>query len=103
MLATAHCYYFFSLFFLGFAIPMKYSGISGDGREVLKSPPLKLPMNNLCSNAGEGRAKGLMRFKFFTDTENIFNHPIWCFRIVEWRCLCWLTQVLCSNSRLVRL
>ena len=49
---------------------------SGDRWHIANLSLLKLPVNNLCSNAREGRATTLMRFQLLSDRENLFNHTI---------------------------
>jgi len=66
----------FRLNFACLSITRKYPCNSRDGRNITNLSLLKLPVNNLCSNSRELGTPGFMRFKFFSDRENLFNQII---------------------------
>lgn len=48
-----------------------------DGRNPTNSSLLKLPMDNFCTNAGEGRTIGLVRLQLVADGEEFLDHMRW--------------------------
>ena len=67
----------FWLFFPRLAMTKEYSGYSGNRRNVLEPSSFELPVNGLWPNSSECRSASLMRFKFFSDSENFINHVLW--------------------------
>jgi hypothetical protein len=59
------------------AMLRKYSGYRRDRRHVFNSSLLKLPMNNLCTNAREGRTVSSVSLEFLPDREYLLNNTLW--------------------------
>ncbi len=58
------------------SMPGKNPGNSGDGWHITKLSLFKLPVNNLCPNAREGRTVCSVRLQFFSNAEDLFNHML---------------------------
>ena len=58
------------------SVTRENSGNSGNRWDIANLSLRKLPMDNLSSNAREGRTSGLVRFQFLPDGEDLFNHML---------------------------